>query len=164
MRDNGIGIDPELLPRVFDLFTQAERSLDRSQGGLGIGLTLVRRLVEMHGGSVTASSAGIGQGSEFVVRLPGLDVAVAEEPEPGLEASKVKGRSLRILVVDDNIQSADSLARIVRLWGHDTCMANTGMEALEIAQTFRPTSCCWTSASPEWMATPSLVACKRLPP
>ena len=111
VRDNGIGIDPELLPRVFDLFTQADCSLDRSQGGLGIGLTLVRRLVEMHGGSVTASSAGIGKGSEFVVRLPGLDVAVAEEPEPGLEASKVKGRSLRVLVVDDNIQSADSLAQ-----------------------------------------------------
>ena len=138
VRDNGIGIDPELLPRVFDLFTQADQSLDRSQGGLGIGLTLVRRLVEMHGGSVSASSAGIGKGSEFVVRLPGLDVAVTEEPQPGLEASKVKGRSLRVLVVDDNIQSADSLARIVRLWGHDTRMANTGTEAPEIAQTFLP--------------------------
>src|SRR5204863_539718 len=102
VRDHGIGIAPELLPHVFDLFTQAERSLDRSQGGLGIGLALVRRLVEMHGGTVEASSA-LGQGSEFVVRLP---VVPPPEPQPSLppaEKAQPSGPSLRVLVVDDNV-------------------------------------------------------------
>src|SRR5262249_38864190 len=103
VRDTGIGIAPEMLPRIFDLFVQAERRLDRSQGGLGIGLTLVRKLVEMHGGPVAAHSEGPGKGSEFVVRLPALPQERTEEllrRPPEEEPATPPGR--RILVVDDN--------------------------------------------------------------
>src|SRR5207302_6529290 len=104
VRDTGIGITPEMRARIFELFAQADRSLDRSQGGLGIGLTLVRLLVEMHGGSVRATSPGIGRGSEFIVRLPAE--APPEAPAPGRPAAP--GR--RVLVVDDNAPAAESLA------------------------------------------------------
>jgi PAS domain S-box-containing protein len=146
VRDNGIGIAPEMLPRVFDMFVQAERRLDRSQGGLGIGLSLVRNLVEMHGGSVTASSAGLGQGSEFVIRLPVLDAlrpraASAVPPTPAPAASADSGRSpgFRILVVDDNEDSADSLAKLLRrVLGQRVEVAYDGTTALERALAFRP--------------------------
>jgi two-component system CheB/CheR fusion protein len=106
VRDTGVGIPPEMLPRIFDLFVQAERRLDRSHGGLGIGLTLVRRLVEMHGGTVTAHSGGPGRGSEFVVRLPALSderqrELLGEPPEVQQPAAPTVPR--RILVVDDNV-------------------------------------------------------------
>src|SRR5205823_9008529 len=110
VRDNGTGIPAGLLPHVFDLFTQGDRSLARSEGGLGIGLTLARSLVEMHGGTVTAHSDGPGQGSEFVVRLPALRAV----PPPGAGAGGAGSRrpppSRRVLVVDDNADAADSLA------------------------------------------------------
>ena len=112
VRDNGIGIDPELLPHVFDLFTQADRSLDRSQGGLGIGLTLVRSLVEMHGGTVEAHSEGPGKGSEFI----GPPAAIAPRPQTGARATAGKSvprRARRILVVDDNVGAAKVLARLL---------------------------------------------------
>ena len=112
VRDTGVGIAPELLPRIFDLFTQAERSLDRSQGGLGIGLALVQRLVEMHGGTVEASSA-LGQGSEFVVRLPVVPTPAPQPPSPPTETAKPTGPSLRVLVVDDNVDTADELGDAV---------------------------------------------------
>ena len=108
VRDTGVGIAPELLPRIFDLFTQAERSLDRSQGGLGIGLALVQRLVEMHGGTVEAYSA-LGQGSEFVVRLPVVLTPAPQPPSPPTETAQPTGPSLRVLVVDDNVDAADDL-------------------------------------------------------
>ena len=108
VRDTGVGIAPELLPRIFDLFTQAERSLDRSQGGLGIGLALVQRLVEMHGGTVAASSA-LGQGSEFVVRLPVVPPPAPQPSSPPTETAQPTGPSLRVLVVDDNVDTADDL-------------------------------------------------------
>ena len=105
VRDTGVGIAPELLPRIFDLFTQAERSLDRSQGGLGIGLALVQRLVEMHGGTVEASSV-LGQGSEFVVRLPVVPTdANRSRRRPSTETAQPTGRPLRVLVVDDNVDT-----------------------------------------------------------
>ena len=113
VRDSGVGIAPELLPRIFDLFTQAERSLARSQGGLGIGLSLVQRLVEIHGGKVAASSV-VGQGSEFVVRLP---VVLSVEPRPlppPTEKAMPTRPSLRVLVVDDNVDTATSLALLLR--------------------------------------------------
>ncbi|MBY0527309.1 MAG: PAS domain S-box protein [Gemmataceae bacterium] len=117
VRDNGIGIPPEMLPKVFDLFTQVDRRVDRGQGGLGIGLTLVKRLVEMHGGTVEARSEGPAKGSEFVVRLP-LAPPVAEgQQSAGLERASDKGKAsaCRVLVVDDNRDAAESLAMLLRL-------------------------------------------------
>lgn len=139
VRDTGVGIAPEFLPHIFDLFTQAEWPVERSQGGLGIGLSLVRRLVELHGGTITASSAGPGRGSEFVVRLPAL---AAEEGrrEKGREAIVGTGVSAgrRILVVEDNADAADSLALLLRMQGHEVQVAYDGPTALQTAQTFRP--------------------------
>jgi PAS domain S-box-containing protein len=141
VRDTGIGIAPEMLPRIFDLFVQAERRTDRSQGGLGIGLTLVRRLVEMHGGTVQASSPGLRKGSEFIVRLPvlaevprdnGVGMPGEAEPAPAFLSPS------RILVVDDNADSAESLATLLRLGGHEVRVAYGGREALEIAQAEQP--------------------------
>jgi signal transduction histidine kinase/DNA-binding response OmpR family regulator len=135
VRDTGIGIAPELLPRVFDLFTQADRSLDRSQGGLGIGLTLVRRLVEMHGGSVSVSSAGVGRGSEFVVRLP---LAAGDEAalptDDGRVDEPADERPKRVLVVDDNVDAARILSRLLTAGGHHVDVAHDGQAALEIAR------------------------------
>jgi PAS domain S-box-containing protein len=137
VRDTGIGIAADMLPKVFDLFVQAERRLDRSQGGLGIGLTLVRRLVEMHDGSVTAHSDGPGKGSEFLVRLPALAEARREERPPGQEQPAPPPRR-RILVVDDNVDAAESLAVLLRLEGHDARTANDGPAALAAAQAGQP--------------------------
>ncbi|MDD5577733.1 MAG: PAS domain S-box protein [Methylobacter sp.] len=135
--DTGIGIAPETLPQIFDLFTQANHSLAHTQGGLGIGLTLVRKLVEIHGGTVTAASAGQGQGSSFTVRLPALLVnSSATEPaviEPALPMPK-----FRILVVDDYVDAAESLALVLQTEGHEVETADCGMKALERAQVFQP--------------------------
>jgi CheY-like chemotaxis protein len=146
VRDNGIGIDPELLPHVFEMFTQAERSLDRSQGGLGIGLTLVRRLVELHGGRVSAHSEGVGRGSEFVVRFPlaphdWAEPSTCREPCLGADArepdrSPVTPR--RVLVVDDNVDGAIILARLLKAGGFLVDVAHDGPMALEVAQSKAP--------------------------
>jgi two-component system, chemotaxis family, CheB/CheR fusion protein len=141
VRDTGMGIPPHILPKVFDLFTQAERTLERAEGGLGIGLTLVRRLTEMHNGEVQAFSAGPGEGSEFVVRLPLLPdgptaPSPARKPASGIRAKAAVMR--RILVVDDNRDSADSLALLLRLVGHDVRTVHDGRQALVVAATYRP--------------------------
>jgi CheY-like chemotaxis protein len=137
VRDNGLGLAPELLPHVFDLFTQAEHSLDRSQGGLGIGLTLVRNLVDLHGGKIEARSAGLGQGSEFIVRLP-----LAGVVEAGTAARErtiaPPTRALRILVVEDNTDSAEVLAFMLELSGHTVQTAADGPTALAAAHAFQP--------------------------
>jgi PAS domain S-box-containing protein len=137
VRDNGIGIPPEKLPDMFQLFSQGERSIARSEGGLGIGLTIVRRLTEMHGGRVTARSDGTDKGSEFVITLPAVKQPVASAPvsKPGAKAPE---QSARILVVDDNIDSATGLARILRLEGNQVEIALHGKTALETAHSFRP--------------------------
>jgi|HubBroStandDraft_2_1064218.scaffolds.fasta_scaffold06953_2 signal transduction histidine kinase len=137
--DNGIGISAEMLPKVFELFTQVERSLDRSQGGLGVGLTVVKRLVEMHGGRVEAASSGAGGGSEFTVRLP----AIESPPDPEAVAdAPLENRSpaapLRVLVVDDNADAADSLAWLLRHGDHEVRTAHDGRQAVEVAHEFRP--------------------------
>jgi PAS domain S-box-containing protein len=137
VRDTGIGISPELLPRIFDLFTQAARSLARSQGGLGIGLCLVHRLVEMHRGTVMAYSA-LGQGSEFVVRLPMVESPALQPPSPSKETAEPTGLSLRVLVVDDNVDTAESMAMLLKVSGHQVRMAHTGPTALEAALDYRP--------------------------
>jgi signal transduction histidine kinase/ActR/RegA family two-component response regulator len=139
VRDTGVGIPAELIPRVFEPFMQAERSVDRTHGGLGIGLTLVKCLVEMHGGSVTAHSEGPGKGSEFVVRLPALPPARAGRPEAVFKPGKPNpGRSLRVLVVDDCVDAAESLAVLLNLWGHEVHVAHDGTAALEVAAACRP--------------------------
>jgi signal transduction histidine kinase/DNA-binding response OmpR family regulator len=139
VRDTGIGIAPDLLPRVFDLFTQADRSLDRSQGGLGIGLTLARRLIDLHGGSITASSPGVGHGSEFAVRLPiTLEAQLAEPPDEDAPDSTGDGSPRHVLVVDDNADAARILARLLELQGHRVEVAHDGPAALSLAQARPP--------------------------
>jgi PAS domain S-box-containing protein len=136
--DNGVGIPAEMLPRVFDMFTQVDRSLERAQGGLGIGLNIVQRLVEMHGGTVSAHSAGHGHGSRFVVRLP---VAGAEVAAVAVAAHEVGARPAarrKILVVDDNRDSATSLAAMLAMMGNETRSACDGIEAIEVAASFVP--------------------------
>ena len=138
IRDNGIGIAPELLPCIFDLFTQAERSLDRSQGGLGIGLCLVQRLVEMHGGTVTATST-LGQGSEFVVRLPMTPALTPPPPLPLATAlSPAAVKPCRVLVVDDNLDAAQALTMLLDYPGHEVHMMHDGLSALAEAVAWRP--------------------------
>ncbi|HBI45752.1 MAG TPA: hypothetical protein DDY78_23305, partial [Planctomycetales bacterium] len=137
LRDTGVGIAPEILPRIFDLFTQAERSLDRSQGGLGIGLALVHRLVEMHQGRVEAYSA-LGQGSEFVVRLPVAPAPAPPPPSTSKETAEPTGPSLRVLVVDDNVDTAQTLAMLLKTSGHDVRTAHTGPNALEATLDYQP--------------------------
>jgi PAS domain S-box-containing protein len=141
VRDNGIGIPPEMLPRIFDMFWQVDHSFERAQGGLGIGLTLVRQLVDLHGGSVSVHSQGTGFGSEFTVRLP----AVAERsivpfavPKAPVVAHLDGSGALRILVVDDNHDSAHSMALFLRLEGHDVGTAHDGVEALEVERELEP--------------------------
>jgi PAS domain S-box-containing protein len=137
VRDSGIGIPKQALPGLFMLFSQVTPSLERSQGGLGIGLALVKGLVEMHGGSVAALSAGLGQGSQFVVRLP---LALEQPPseKPRAEDCRKAGVRRRVLVVDDNRDAAASLAMMLSLVGHETRTAQDGLEALELAEAFRP--------------------------
>ncbi len=121
-----------MLTRVFDLFAQDDQSLVRSQGGLGIGLTLVRNLVEDHGGSVEARSDGLGLGSEFTVRLPTLETSTSEPPP---ETPKPPARQVRdILVVDDHSDSAHTLSRVLALWGHNVRVAADGVHGLALAQ------------------------------
>jgi signal transduction histidine kinase/GAF domain-containing protein/ActR/RegA family two-component response regulator len=138
VRDSGIGIEPEILPKVFDLFVQARRSIDRSQGGLGIGLTIVRNLVELNGGSVTARSDGVGTGSEFAIRLPiesaaAPSLAVTDAPR-AIEPDG--GEPLRVLVVDDNEELAHSLAMVLELMGCVTHLAHDGPSAIAAAAGF----------------------------
>lgn len=127
-----------MLPCIFDLFTQVERSLDRSQGGLGIGLTLVKRLVELHGGAVQAESAGAGKGSEFTVRLPVLPEPPADAAHFGNGRPGEQAASRRVLLVDDNADAIESLATLLRLQGHEVRLAHDGMTALKTAESFQP--------------------------
>jgi len=148
IRDNGIGIPPELLPTIFNLFTQLDRSSGRTQSGLGIGLALVKRLVEMHGGSVTASSDGLGQGSEFLIRLPlfiretdqaGQSLDTLSDLEQSMSNIEVTPRTQRrILVADDNNDALESLATLLQLSGHEVYTAANGAVALESAEQNRP--------------------------
>jgi CheY-like chemotaxis protein/two-component sensor histidine kinase len=150
VEDEGVGLSTELRPRIFELFTQEERSLDRSPGGLGVGLWMVRKLVELHGGSVDAYSEGSGKGSRFVVRLPGAasssaassSAASSSAPTDGNrlpgERAATEAASHRVLVVDDNRDGADNLALLCRMSGHAAEVAYDGIAALGLATTFRP--------------------------
>ncbi|QDE80274.1 response regulator [Myxococcus xanthus] len=130
VKDSGIGIPPEVLPRIFELFAQADTSLERSRGGLGIGLTLVRKLVQLHGGEVTARSNGPGHGSEFVVKLP-LDPTMVE-PVPARNAVDLR-RGRRVLVVEDNSDARQAMHDLLELWGHQVAVAPDGLQGLALA-------------------------------
>ena len=138
VRDTGMGIPADMLARVFDMFTQVPHAIERSQGGLGIGLTLVKRLVEMHGGSVEARSAGPGMGAEFIVRLPERAAEPAAPSVAVLAPAEQAPTRHRILVADDNRDAADSLGFMLRIAGHDVRTAYDGQQAIDLAETFRP--------------------------
>jgi len=138
VKDTGIGMSPELLPTVFDLFVQGERSLDRSEGGLGIGLTLVKRLVSLHGGTVSVHSDGPGRGSEFTIKLPALAQSWApREPQPVAPGSPAR-RASRVMIVDDNRDSADTLAALLDAWGHEVRTSYDGPSAITAVAEFQP--------------------------
>jgi PAS domain S-box-containing protein len=137
VRDAGMGIPREALPSIFDMFSQVEGSLERSQGGLGIGLTLVRQLVEMHGGAVEARSNGDGQGSEFIVRLPTVPGPLREDEERR-DSGEAGQSSCRVLVADDNVDAAESMSIMLQLMGNEVCTVHDGLQAVEQAETFRP--------------------------
>ncbi len=139
VRDNGIGIEADLLPHVFELFTQGEQTLDRSQGGLGVGLTVVQRLVELHQGRVEVHSDGVGKGALFRICLPCISEVAERQPaqeQAPLELPKAGGR--RVLVIDDNMDAAESIAVFLRLEGHEVRTVSDGPQALAIAQVFAP--------------------------
>ncbi|MCI0704253.1 MAG: ATP-binding protein [Planctomycetia bacterium] len=138
VRDTGIGIPSEMIPRIFEMFTQVDRADQRSRGGLGVGLALVRQLVEMHGGSVSVRSDGPGHGSEFAIRLPVLLEQLAPERSTSESAFAIPAMSLRILVVDDNWDTAATLAVLLRSAGHNIRTAHDGLEAVSAAQEFQP--------------------------
>ncbi len=143
VRDDGIGISAEMLPRVFELFTQADRGLDHGAGGLGIGLTVVRSLVEMHRGSVEARSGGRGQGSEFIVRLPALGSPLSPlrgslHASSGSQEGQVASKPHRVLIVEDNEDAAAALGELLGSWGHDVRVVSSGPAALDAAAILRP--------------------------
>jgi signal transduction histidine kinase len=127
--DNGSGIAPEVLPHIFDLFTQGPRSLARSEGGLGVGLNVVRNLVTMHGGSITAESGGVGQGSRFTLRLPGCALPAAEPPAPEPVAAAEAG--CRVLIIEDNPDACETLKAFLDMEGHEVAMAHDGQAGLD---------------------------------
>jgi CheY-like chemotaxis protein len=133
--DTGVGIAPDMLRRVFDLFVQGERSLDRSQGGLGIGLTLARRIVELHGGTITAESAGTGRGSTFTVRLPPVPARASPEPEAPVVSRE---RPRRILIVEDHVDAREMLCEALQTAGHDVHQAIDGPSGVETAERIVP--------------------------
>ena len=136
VRDTGIGIAPEMLPRIFELFVQADSSLERSRGGMGIGLTLVKSLVHLHGGSIRAESAGLGMGSEFIITLPLAEAAPGEDHEPAHEDAQV--RQLRIVVVDDNTDILMSLEAALQALGHDVAISTDGIQGVSQIVKARP--------------------------
>ena len=139
VRDPGIGIDPAVLPTIFNLFVQADHSLAHSEGGLGIGLTFVKRIVELHGGTIVATSLGLGQGTEFVLRLPVLNQNLVLSIPTSSHGQEVTARVKRkILVVDDNVDAAVSVSRLLRAWGHEAQAVFDGRTAFEIVRSFRP--------------------------
>lgn len=144
VRDTGIGIPPKILPEIFDAFTQADQTLDRTAGGLGLGLSVVRGLVELHGGTIEVASAGLGQGAEFKVRLPRETLAVPFDDRLGRselpEREDLPEADLcrKILIVEDNLDSAETLRDLLEVWGYDVTLVHTGPEAVTVAKALRP--------------------------
>ena len=164
VQDSGIGLTQDMLPRVFDMFAQVDRSMERAQGGLGIGLALVKRLVEMHGGAVTAFSDGTDRGCRFVVRVP-----LIRHPErvprldDGHELAAQETDGLRVLVVDDNIDSAESLSQVMQILGYPVAVAHDGVEAVEMAQAWRPAVALLDIGMPRMSGLEAARAIRELP-
>ncbi|MGG7606116.1 ATP-binding protein [Massilia sp. BKSP1R2A-1] len=163
VRDDGIGMEPALVERVFELFTQAERTPDRSQGGLGLGLALARSLVELHGGSVSAASPGPGQGSTFTVRLPRFTQAVASPLDAAVREAALVARPLRVLVVDDNLDAAHTLNLYLAAAGHRVEIAYNGIDALKLAEVFAPQVCLLDIGLPDMDGNELARRLRRLP-
>jgi signal transduction histidine kinase len=162
--DDGIGMEPGLVARVFDLFTQAERTPDRSQGGLGLGLALVKSLVELHGGSVYAHSAGLGLGSCFTVRLPRYEQEAPPPPvAPLRDARPVPGLPLKVLLVDDNVDAVHTLQLFLRAAGHQVEIAYCSSDAIELARVFRPDACLLDIGLPDFDGNELARRLRRLP-
>jgi PAS domain S-box-containing protein len=138
IRDSGIGIAPEMLPNVFNMFIQADKSLERSFGGLGIGLTIVRHLVEMHGGSIEARSEGLGKGSDFIVRLPAAAPAPSGTLSGGMHGIDLSSAAKSVLLVEDNEDSRETLSAVLSIWGHRVTLARDGAEAIRQGLAIRP--------------------------
>ena len=156
--DDGIGIPTHTLTQIFEMFAHDARNLERSQGGLGIGLSIVRRLVELHGGSNEARSDGDGRGSELVVRLP-VDLS-GDGPEPLDEATVARPTAAcHILVLDDNVDSAESLATCLTMQGHETRMAHDELEASDVAAAFRPPVMLLGNGAPK---LDGVIVCRRI--
>ena len=139
VKDTGVGIAPSMLPRIFDMFTQVGRSLEQSEGGLGIGLSLAKRLVEMHGGTIEACSEGLGKGSEFIVTLPVFAATALQDPKLSTKSAVAEGLSKhRILIADDNLDVTETFQVMLQILGHEVETAHDGIEALGKAEQFRP--------------------------
>jgi CheY-like chemotaxis protein len=134
VRDTGIGMESEMLARIFDAFSQAQNTLDRSQGGLGLGLTLVKGLIELHGGKVSAASDGLGRGTEITLRIPLAEQPLAPAPRPAPAAA----RPHRILIIEDSTDAAESMRMLLTMTGHEVEVASTGRDGLKVAGAFRP--------------------------
>ena len=138
VRDNGIGMEPQLLVSVFELFTQGESFENRRRGGLGIGLTVSQKLVELHGGTIEAHSEGEGKGSEFIVRIPLMEERDAAHETAVRAANRNHPPPRRVLVIEDNIDQAQTLSALLTLWGHEVKTAQEGMAGIAIAEEFQP--------------------------
>jgi len=138
VRDTGIGIPAEALPGIFDMFSQVDHSLEKAQGGLGIGLTLVKQLLEMHGGRIEARSEGAGKGAEFIAHLPVVNMAPRRQPADTEEERRPRTPTCRILVADDNRDAAESMSTVLRLMGNEVRTVHDGLQAVEEASAFRP--------------------------
>ena len=164
VQDSGIGLTQDMLPRVFDMFAQVDRSMERAQGGLGIGLALVKRLVEMHGGSVAALSEGPDRGCRFVVRLPLIRFPErAPRLDVGHELAAQETDGLRVLVVDDNVDSAESLSRVMQILGYPVAVAHDGVEAVEMAGHWRPAVALLDIGMPRMSGLEAARAIRELP-
>ena len=139
VKDTGIGIPADMLPKVFEMFIQGDRSLEKSRGGLGVGLSIVKQLVEMHGGRVEAHSEGPGRGSEFIIRLPIVPAPTqAQPPKSERELPMAKPTRHRILVVDDNVDAAKTMSMMLKIMGNEIRTAHDGQQGIETAEEFRP--------------------------
>jgi signal transduction histidine kinase len=165
IRDTGVGLSPPMLTRIFDMFEQVDAPGKHAQGGLGIGLTLARSLIEMHGGTIEAHSAGLGHGSEFVVRLPVVrETQMYERPDISRPAKpRLQQPRRRVLVIDDSVPAAQSMARVLELWKHDVRICYDAASALEMARTFQPEVVLSDISLPEMNGYQLAVRLRRLP-